>query len=293
MYNVMVVALLLLHGLGTFLGWMAAWRRNQRPGVAYVCFTLAIPFFGAALAWVFATAKEPDADICAQMMRKAEQQEAIFHVRDEAERIVPLEEAFLINQPKQRRELMLNLLKSDPRKYLDLLLLARFNEDQETAHYASVTLTEIQREMQLDLQKAQAAMVSEPENQEARAAYARLLGDYVNSGLVEGRLQQQQRQILQQTLEHLPEEARSMEMCALQVDNALALGMSHDAREQAQAMIRRWPRDERPYLKLLEVCVQTHDQYGLRELLKRVKKSKVAWTHEGLERIHYFEGKSA
>lgn len=293
MNSAIIATILGLHVVATFAGWIVARRRGRFIGGPYLCFALALPPLGAALSWLFAISRAPETDINESMMRRARQQEPMLHLRDEAERIVPLEEAFLINQPRKRRELMMDLLKSDPRKYLDLLLLARFNEDQETAHYASVTLTEVQRQMHLGIQQAQAELEEAPQDRTVRVKFVERLNAYVNSGLLEGWMLKQQRWVLQKALEDFPVQWDTPEISSVKVDNALALGLAHDARRQAMVMMDRWPRDERSYLKMLEVCVQTGDSKAMRALMERIRHSEIDWTHDGLERIHYFDGRSA
>lgn len=279
------------HAAAVLLGMLAARQKGRRLSVPYACFMLALPVFGAAVCWVFALASPPRDGIRDPMMRNTQRHEAWVGIRHEADRLVPLEEAFLINEPKKRRELMMDLLRSEPRKHLDLLLLARFNEDPETAHYATATLTEVQRQMQLELQQMQTALLKNPQDAKTRLAYIELLNGYVDSGLLEGQLLERQRRMLGKALDELPEDWLSVPLCSIQVRNDLALGRAQEARLQALDMITRWPEDERAYLEMLEVCVQTRDRYALQKLKERLKHAPVEWTRAGLERIHYFCGK--
>lgn len=279
------------HAAAVLLGMLAARQKGRRLSVPYACFMLALPVFGAVVCWVFALASPPRDGIRDPMMRNTQRHEAWVGIRHEADRLVPLEEAFLINEPKKRRELMMDLLRSEPRKHLDLLLLARFNEDPETAHYATATLTEVQRQMQLELQQMQTALLKNPQDAKTRLAYIELLNGYVNSGLLEGQLLERQRRMLGKALDELPEDWLSVPLCSIQVRNDLALGRAQEARLQALDMITRWPEDERAYLEMLEVCVQTRDRYALQKLKERLKHAPVEWTRAGLERIHYFCGK--
>ena len=193
------------HAAAVLLGMLAARQKGRRLSVPYACFMLALPVFGAAVCWVFALASPPRDGIRDPMMRNTQRHEAWVGIRHEADRLVPLEEAFLINEPKKRRELMMDLLRSEPRKHLDLLLLARFNEDPETAHYATATLTEVQRQMQLELQQMQTALLKNPQDAKTRLAYIELLNGYVDSGLLEGQLLERQRRMLGKALDELPE----------------------------------------------------------------------------------------
>ena len=63
--------------------------------------------------------------------------------------IVPLEEALIINENNTKRRMMLDALYDDPLKYLDVLLVASHNEDVETAHYATTTLSHSQKKFQI------------------------------------------------------------------------------------------------------------------------------------------------
>src|SRR5512143_3244328 len=67
--------------------------------------------------------------------------------------VVPLEEAILINDEHVRREAVLDTFGQDAFGYLDVLLLARDDEDIDTTHYATIRITKIHRQFQLALQQ--------------------------------------------------------------------------------------------------------------------------------------------
>lgn len=291
MPNAGLMGVALVHAALVLGGAWVASRRGRPLLGSYVLFMLCIPVFGAAVCWVFAMAQDPAVGSRDHLMRNSERHQELVGTSRSAERIVPLEEAFLINAPQKRRELMMNLLRSDPRKYLDLLLLARFNEDPETAHYATATLTEVQRQMQLEIQQIQTQMQKEPDNEQLYQTYVDKLEEYVQSGLLEGRLLHRQREVLHHTIERMPPHMRNLKLCLLCVRNNLALGLAQEAREQAQAIITRWPGEESGYLAMLEVLVHTRDRQGLLRFRERIAEAPVEWTHAGLERIHYFCGK--
>lgn len=291
MPDAVIAVVIALHVSAVLAGAAAACFRGRMISGPYLCFSLAIPVFGAAVCWVFALSPEPKKGIRDHMMRNAQRHETMVGIRNEADKLVPLEEAFIINAPKQRRELMMNLLRSDPRKYLDLLLLARFNEDPETSHYATATLTEVQRQIQLELQQMQIKLHHNPQDMQTRLAYIELLNTYVGSGMLEGRMLERYRRALRQALYELPQKRCTVEICSMRVRNDLALHMAQEARMQALAMIERWPEDERAYLELLEVCVQTRDRRALEALMAQIEQAPVEWTRAGLERIRYFGGR--
>lgn len=61
---------------------------------------------------------------------------------EELERnIIPLEEAILVNEKKDLRRTMMNVLKADIQDSLSSILLALDSEDSETSHYAATALS--------------------------------------------------------------------------------------------------------------------------------------------------------
>ena len=99
--------------------------------------------------------------------------------------IVPLEEAILINDEKTRRKLILETLYDNPMKYLDVLMVARYNDDVETAHYATTTISKAQRQYQLEIQKTAVGVENNPDDLELLDEYLDLIGEYIESGLLE------------------------------------------------------------------------------------------------------------
>lgn len=287
-----IAALLGLHALVVLISVPMARRNGRRLGMARILFALLLPVFGAAISVLFATCAEPEEDSRDHLKRNTNRYEGLLDPGIDAAAVVPLEEAFLINSPKKRREMIMNLLRSDPRKHMELLLLSRFNEDPETAHYATATLTEVQRQMQLELQQMQAALAKQPDDAQLYIAYVKLMESYTTSGLLEGRLLERQRRLLEKVLEVIPEGAQTIDMLEIKVCNLLALNQAQEARACAEKMIDIWEEDERSWIAALRVCVESHDQQGLWTLKSRAEAASVAWTHAGLERMRYFSGGS-
>ncbi|NLD58267.1 MAG: hypothetical protein GX647_01230 [Clostridiales bacterium] len=208
----------------------------------------------------------------------------------QAARAVPVEEALILNDPKRRRAQMMNMLRTDPRKYLDVLLVARFNEDPETAHYATATLMVLQRGMLSELHSRRRAVERNPSDGRSWADYAALLGEYCRSGLVEGQLLFRRRLMMSSALDKC---LRTPEVLQMAVGNHLLLGRGRDARRAAREMLDRWPLDERSWLEMMRVCAETRDARGMGALLRGVRGAGVDWSRGGRERIHYWMGKSS
>lgn len=107
--------------------------------------------------------------------------------------VVPLEEALIVNDPAYRRRLMLSMLTEEPDAYLAQLQAAKLNDDVEVAHYAATAVAQISKESDLKLQQLERAFKTDPSAQNLNE-YCDFLGEYLCSGLAEGRVAQIQRQ---------------------------------------------------------------------------------------------------
>lgn len=260
------------------------------PG-ALAAFMLLLPLFGPLCVLLLTRARGRPVPDGEWMKKNETRHQSLIALGAQAKQTVPLEEALLINDPRKRRALMMNVLRADPRKYLDLLLIARFNEDTETAHYATATIMEVQRQMQLEIQQCQAELKDAPGDAALHERYACLLNDFCESGLLEGQLLRRQRLNLLNALKDALALNEASALYALQVKNCLALKQGAEARQAADAMLANWPQDENSWLEALRVCVETRDQQGLRALAARAQGQSVDWTSAGRERFEYWSGR--
>ena len=267
---------------------------RQRPDMPLLLFMLLLPVFGPAVAWMLlrpGAATPPEAE---WMQRNEDIHESLVSsTAHTGIQTVPLEEALLINDARQRRTLMMNMLRADPKKYLDVLLVARFNEDPETAHYATATLMELQRQMQMELQRLQLQLKQDPGDDKAWAAYASTLEEYCQSGLIEGQVLRRQRLMLAAALDEIFSRIETPELMSMAVKNHLQLGQGQEARAIADRMLKRWPGDERAWIEQMRVYAQTHDQAGMVSLMERAQNAPVDWTNTGRERLQYWMGRTA
>ena len=120
--------------------------------IFYLIFPIALPFFGAGLIHMIS---KPNPG------RHRRGQEAVggkvkdltidFGNIDDFQRpkelaeedIVPLEESLYLNKAKEARQQLMGLANDDPSHFMDLLYLARLNEDSEIVHYATTFISEI------------------------------------------------------------------------------------------------------------------------------------------------------
>ena len=204
----------------------------------------------------------------------------------EDENIVPLEEALLINDVQVRRKKVLSTLYGNPLRYLDVMLVARHNEDIETSHYATTTISEAQRKYQLQIQKYVAAIEENPDDMELLDEYIDTLGTYIDSGLLEDYLLKQQQieysKILETKLSKVNLDKKTL-IRYLRINIALKNYMSAVA--ISGILKRNWPEDEQTWIEALRVCIDGHDKKKLQETIKEIRSTSIKWSDKGREQV--------
>jgi hypothetical protein len=289
-YTDIVLLSLSLHQLLCAALLLFARRHRRSFNYAHFTWILLVPIFGPLAGFTLVRAlgrKPPDADWLAQ---QEERYRVNIVSRSNVESTVPLEEALLINDPHKRRNLMMNILRSDPMRYLDLLLIARYNDDTETAHYATASIMEIQRQFQLELQQYQLELTKDGASPETHRRYIELLSRYCASGLLEGQLLRRQQLLLKGALEGALELSDDPDILRIKIGNCLALKDAQEARRTALQLIGLYPHDECSWLEGMRVYTETRDQEGMRKLLGRIEDEKIDLTAAGREHLSFLKG---
>lgn len=256
-----------------------------------------IPVFGPLcvllLEWLIIRKKDGviETDIHKMNLGDSIYNKTTFLEEERPQDIVPLEEAILINDVPTRRAIMLDILHRDPLQFIDLLMVARFNNDIEVTHYATTTIMEIQREFELAIQKMAVAVKENPENVLLLDKYIDVLGKYIDSGLLRGHLLEQQRAhyaiALAKSAELVPNHKDTYFKI---IENDLHMKDYRHAEETARYMETRWPTDENVWLAGLRVCVESKNSKGKADLIVRMKHSPIDWTVSGKERMRFWCG---
>ena len=207
------------------------------------------------------------------------------------ERIVPLEEALLINEPGTRRELMMEILYDNPGDYVELLKDARTNDDTEVVHYAVTALAELQKEYDLKFQELDWKMDQEPDNSDLIDDYLRLLNRYLASGIAEGN----DRKLKLQTYSEMLEKKISAEPLILplrkekvQVD--MQLGNYTDMYRDIEYIIQNWPGDEAGYLLMIQYYSLVKNREGMKKIMELLKRKNIYLTPDGRRLLRFWQG---
>lgn len=205
---------------------------------------------------------------------------------DGDENIIPLEEALLINDPRTRRKKMLDTLYDNPLKYLDVMLVASHNEDIETSHYATTTISEAQRKYQLQIQRYAVAVEQYPDDIKLLDEYIETLESYIESGLLEDYLLNRQRVIYSKVLiNKLAKGGHVKETLIRFLRNSIELNDYPSAVEASDILKRNWPEDEQTWIETFRVCVEGRDEKKLQETIREIRFMNIDWTDQGREQV--------
>ena len=207
--------------------------------------------------------------------------------------VVPLEEALIVNDPGDRRRLMLSMLTEDPDAYLAQLQAAKLNDDVEVAHYAATAVAQISKESDLKLQQLERAFKTDPSAQNLNV-YCDYLGTYLASGLAEGRVAQIQRQQYARLLARRCEREDGL---ALRVRYATALadaGEVDEAEDVAERLVADAPDEQDVWMLCLRLAVLRRDGEMVQRVIDAVDKQHVYLSAENREKLTFWrEGEEA
>ncbi len=201
--------------------------------------------------------------------------------------VVPLEEALIVNDPGDRRRLMLSMLTEDPDAYLAQLQAAKLNDDVEVAHYAATAVAQISKESDLKLQQLERAFKTDPSAQNLNV-YCDYLGTYLASGLAEGRVAQIQRQQYARLLARRCEREDGL---ALRVSYATALadaGEVDEAEDVAERLVADAPDEQDVWMLCLRLAVLRHDGEMVQRVIDAVDKQHVYLSAENREKLAFW-----
>ena len=208
-------------------------------------------------------------------------------VREGDAGVVPLEEALIVNDPSDRRRLMLSMLTEDPDAYLAQLQAAKLNDDVEVAHYAATAVAQISKESDLKLQQLARAFKTDPST-ENLDAYCDFLGTYLDSGLAEGRVEQIQRQ---QYARLLARRCEREDGAALRIRYVTALADAGEL-DEAEAVITQLvadtPDEQEAWMLCLRLAVMRRDGEAVQQVIDAIDNQHVYLSAENREKLAFW-----
>ena len=207
----------------------------------------------------------------------------LVYDRDADAGVVPLEEALIVNDPAYRRRLMLSMLTEEPDAYLAQLQAAKLNDDVEVAHYAATAVAQISKESDLKLQQLERAFKTDPSAQNLNE-YCDFLGEYLCSGLAEGRVAQIQRQQYARLLARRCEREDTLEL-RIRYATALADVGQIDVTDQ---LVLDVPEEQEVWMLCLRLAVMRRDGDEVHRVIDAIDKQHVYLSADNREKLAFW-----
>lgn len=216
---------------------------------------------------------------------------SILMEEDPAEsRVVPLEEALLINDPSLRRELMMEIMYSNPDDYVEQLQEARMNDDTEVVHYAVTALAELQKDYDLRFQELQRRMDENPDDGDVLEEYLELLDQYLGSGLLEGNARELQLRNYSNLLgDKLKRDGDNLRLYEKKIQADLMSGEYNQAYEDIGRVLEIWPKSEKGYLFLIQYYASVKNRQGITETIELLGRREIHLSAEGRGIVRFWD----
>lgn len=217
------------------------------------------------------------------------------HMKADEERerdIIPLEEAILVNEKKDLRMVMMNVIKEDIRNSLASITLALDSEDSEASHYAAAVLSDELNKFRLYVQKLwRRIQEEEPGETECEEILLDYMDNILRQRIFSSHEQRKFVDILTETAESLYQKdaarltlGRYEEVCL----RALEIKDFDCTAKWCGRMKEQFPEELPSYACRLKLCFARQDREGFFEALEALKKSNVVIDNETLELIRIF-----
>jgi len=274
-------------------GWFLFARVPKWEAILYLPLILLLPVIGVTCAWVLSrrVAAEIETPISKLYRHVEKDLMSVNAGRPEMDNVVPFDEVLLLSNDQTRREVMMHILRRDPFLYLEVLKTAKVSTDVEVTHYATTTIMEIQRDLDITMQKAEEDYNETPEDIEVVNRYISALSSYIDTGLLLENRMVQLRNQLAEILEHkLSIFPNSKSAHLLLIETYIKLGNYPRAEYIAAHMRERWPNDETSWLKSLYVYMAANDAEKKSAIASQLKETLINWSRTGRQEAEFICG---
>ena len=292
--TVLGVFLILLHIVCCVLVWLGIKTHLLKVKKYLMALVIFVPFWGTVCVLLLhlqmLTRRDNRIEPGVEKLRVNEEiYKNIFQaVSDTDKKIVPLEEALLINEPRVRRELIMDVLNDDPEEYMDLLKQARMNEDVEVVHYAITAMVELSKEYDFRLQKMEKLYAASPDDPEILEQYCDFMEEYLNQGILEAQMEREQRERYIRLLRQKLKVKTTLSTCVRLFQNLMKTGDYVQAEEILRLMDQTWHRKEEIWNLKIRYLAERKKGAELQQCLRQMKEEQIYLSSKSKEVLAFW-----
>ena len=212
---------------------------------------------------------------------------------DESDEInlIPMEEAIMINDKENLRNLLLTVLRGDVKKSINAVTKALNSSDSEASHYAASAIMDIMNEFQKTLQKFYAQMDADPNDTEVMVLYINYLSEMLGAGFLSELEEKTYIYSLQKVCERLfhadPTQLNPMHYTAL-----ISLLTKINNLQSSELWIQRFTTNYPDHIEMYRCALHHYfsikDKIHFFEYMNRLKHSNIPIDNDMLELIRTF-----
>lgn len=202
--------------------------------------------------------------------------------------IIPLEETLLINDTKMKRQQLIDALKKDASKYIDMLKIALRDEDVETSHYAASAIAEIKKNLDLKLQKFSVEYEKNKFDIKLLKEYVDVLEEYLGSSLLDEFSRKKTIVTYIRVLENLIKVQEVKAVYYKKLINALLDTREMERAERYCITFLKEYENEDAYLVNLKYYYLIRDKKSFDTVFKKLLKSPIRLSNRGLNIIRFW-----
>ncbi len=203
--------------------------------------------------------------------------------------LVAIEEALIINSPKVRREIIMDVLNDNPAEYVEFLQRAGNNEDPEVVHYAVTAMVEISKENDEMLQKLSREYAENPDDINVLSRYCDFLWEVLEQKLLSGQVEIMNRNLYSQLVSQKLETVKTMEDYIRYFENEFELENYNAAGKILLAADELYGDSEELILLKLKYYSQMQRADKIKELIADIQSRKMFVSRHVKEAIAFWK----
>ena len=272
-------------------------KRMQLP-LFYIVFPIALPFLGYILLWGLNRSIQKDESDLSLVQGDFEEwfdvddthkMSRVESAYDHVEEIIPLEEALVLQDKEVSRWMLMEIVSRAPAKFIDLLFLARQDEDTEVVHYATTLIAEISRQYDIRLQTLDKKHQENPSDYRTLAEYCAVLAAYLQKNLVTKRMEEVLRKDYSHLLEKKLQQKEQLSDYVKLIENELLLKRYESVEKYLNTISQKWPQQEEIYMLYLRYYFETRQGERLEELVEAIKNGSIYISKANQERLAFWQ----
>ncbi|WP_061583278.1 hypothetical protein [Streptococcus gordonii] len=272
-------------------------KRMQLP-LFYIVFPIALPFLGYILLWGLNRSIQKDESDLSLVQGDFEEwfdvddtqkMSRVESAYDHVEEIIPLEEALVLQDKEVSRWMLMEIVSRAPAKFIDLLFLARQDEDTEVVHYATTLIAEISRQYDIRLQTLDKKHQENPSDYRILAEYCAVLAAYLQKNLVTKRMEEVLRKDYSHLLEKKLQQKEQLSDYVKLIENELLLKRYESVEKYLNTISQKWPQQEEIYMLYLRYYFETRQGERLEELVEAIKNGSIYISKANRERLAFWQ----